>query len=76
MVAFNALLFFIRVYNKKSYIDWAEADLNRRHMDFQSTALPTELPARFDSRSTGLFLSRTPLPIVQVETGIIISLRG
>ena len=27
-------------------IKWAELDLNQRHMDFQSTALPTELPAR------------------------------
>ncbi len=26
---------------------WAEAELNRRHTDFQSVALPTELPARF-----------------------------
>ncbi len=25
---------------------WAGADLNRRHTDFQSVALPTELPAR------------------------------
>ena len=24
---------------------WAGADLNRRHTDFQSVALPTELPA-------------------------------
>ena len=24
---------------------WAEAELNRRHTDFQSVALPTELPA-------------------------------
>ena len=23
---------------------WSEADLNRRHADFQSAALPTELP--------------------------------
>jgi len=27
---------------------WAGADLNRRHTDFQSVALPTELPARQD----------------------------
>ena len=26
--------------------EWAGADLNRRHTDFQSVALPTELPAR------------------------------
>jgi hypothetical protein len=25
--------------------EWAGADLNRRHTDFQSVALPTELPA-------------------------------
>jgi hypothetical protein len=30
---------------KWSY-EWAGADLNRRHTDFQSVALPTELPAR------------------------------
>ena len=27
-------------------VKWAEPELNRRHMDFQSIALPTELPAR------------------------------
>ena len=26
--------------------EWAGAELNRRHTDFQSVALPTELPAR------------------------------
>ncbi len=25
---------------------WLGAELNRRHVDFQSTALPTELPSR------------------------------
>ena len=25
---------------------WAKAELNRRHMDFQSIALPAELPAQ------------------------------
>ena len=25
--------------------EWAGAELNRRHEDFQSSALPTELPA-------------------------------
>jgi hypothetical protein len=29
-------------------VQWAGADLNRRHTDFQSVALPTELPARQD----------------------------
>ncbi len=29
--------------------NWAEADLNRRHMDFQSIALPTELSTRLNS---------------------------
>ena len=29
--------------------NWAEADLNRRHTDFQSVALPTELPARIEA---------------------------
>ena len=28
---------------------WAEAELNRRHTDFQSVALPTELPARVEA---------------------------
>jgi hypothetical protein len=27
-------------------LQWAGADSNRRHTDFQSVALPTELPAR------------------------------
>ena len=26
---------------------WLGAESNRRHVDFQSTALPTELPSRF-----------------------------
>jgi hypothetical protein len=26
--------------------EWAGAELNRRHVDFQSTALPPELPTR------------------------------
>ena len=30
----------------KKLHEWAGADLNRRHTDFQSVALPTELPAR------------------------------
>jgi hypothetical protein len=30
---------------KKGLKQWAGADLNRRHTDFQSVALPTELPA-------------------------------
>jgi hypothetical protein len=32
---------------------WSGADLNRRHMDFQSIALPTELPDRFSRRPVG-----------------------
>ncbi len=31
--------------------EWVGADLNRRHTDFQSVALPTELPTRY-ARST------------------------
>ena len=31
--------------NLQDVMKWAEAELNRRHVDFQSTALPTELPA-------------------------------
>ena len=31
--------------NGKDLRQWAEPDLNRRHTDFQSVALPTELPA-------------------------------
>ncbi len=30
--------------------EWSGADLNRRHMDFQSIALPTELPDRASKR--------------------------
>ena len=29
-------------------LEWAGVDLNHRHTDFQSVALPTELPARQD----------------------------
>jgi hypothetical protein len=38
--------------NVKSY-EWAGAELNRRHTDFQSVALPAELPARTMSGKTG-----------------------
>ncbi len=31
--------------------EWREADLNRRHLDFQSSALPTELSRRGDDPS-------------------------
>jgi hypothetical protein len=31
------------MFNRKS---WLGAESNRRHVDFQSTALPTELPSR------------------------------
>src|SRR5580765_7761471 len=36
---------------------WVGPELNRRHMDFQSIALPTELPTRgiLDSMSEALF---------------------
>ncbi len=30
---------------RKSRVKWAETELNRRHKDFQSFALPTELSA-------------------------------
>jgi hypothetical protein len=30
----------------KNLSEWAGVDLNHRHTDFQSVALPTELPAR------------------------------
>ena len=29
---------------------WSKPGLNRRHMDFQSIALPTELPDHLDTR--------------------------
>ncbi len=41
---------------------WAGAELNRRHADFQSAALPTELPARASvgtARSGALAKGRT-----------------
>ncbi len=45
--------FRIKSSNKKSTtvginrtLEWAETELNRRHMDFQSIALPTELSAQ------------------------------
>ena len=39
---------------------WAGAELNRRHEDFQSSALPTELPAR-RSQTLGLNAVRSQL---------------
>ena len=33
-------------FNLNQYQKWAEWELNPRHMDFQSMALPTELSAR------------------------------
>src|SRR5436190_14839082 len=38
-------LAFTRVLPMKTRI-WLGAESNRRHVDFQSTALPTELPSR------------------------------
>jgi hypothetical protein len=38
--------------SSKRLNEWAGAELNRRHTDFQSVALPTELPARQDQLST------------------------
>ncbi len=32
--------------NRTSFVEWLGAESNRRHVDFQSTALPTELPSR------------------------------
>jgi hypothetical protein len=34
---------------------WLGAESNRRHVDFQSTALPTELPSRFGHERRRLF---------------------
>ena len=36
---------FIRILPMKTGV-WLGAESNRRHVDFQSTALPTELPSR------------------------------
>ena len=36
----------------KNLQEWAGVDLNHRHTDFQSVALPTELPARQDQIPT------------------------
>ena len=38
-------LIFSRVFPLKRGV-WLGAESNRRHVDFQSTALPTELPSR------------------------------
>ena len=35
-----------RFSNPTSSVEWLGAESNRRHVDFQSTALPTELPSR------------------------------
>src|SRR5438067_9664596 len=37
---------------------WLGAESNRRHEDFQSSALPTELPSRREKPILGLFGSR------------------
>jgi hypothetical protein len=34
------------LYDSQRLMKWVGADLNRRHTDFQSVALPTELPTR------------------------------
>jgi hypothetical protein len=33
-------------------VEWTGPGLNRRHLDFQSSALPTELPVRERSRNS------------------------
>jgi len=50
--------------------EWAGADLNRRHTDFQSVALPTELPARksIDIYSFLFILSSTLVVKKQTKT--------
>ena len=35
-------ILYIRVLQR--FLLWSGTELNRRHVDFQSTALPTELP--------------------------------
>src|SRR6266481_725069 len=42
-------LVFTRVLPMKTRV-WLGAESNRRHVDFQSTALPTELPSRHRRR--------------------------
>ena len=45
---------------------WAETELNRRHMDFQSIALPTELSAqKIDNKNSDKlsFLKNVILPL-------------
>jgi hypothetical protein len=37
---------------------WCEPGLNRRHMDFQSIALPTELPHHISQKD---FIETSPL---------------
>ena len=36
--------------SRTSFVEWLGAESNRRHVDFQSTALPTELPSRESRR--------------------------
>src|SRR3984893_16692336 len=45
--------------------EWLGAESNRRHVDFQSTALPTELPSRWLCRSSGQ--PRTSGPVTKAE---------
>jgi hypothetical protein len=49
-ITVNLVLVFIdnekrKLFNQKW---WPKAELNRRHKDFQSSALPTELPGHFE----------------------------
>jgi hypothetical protein len=41
--------------------EWSGPGLNRRHMDFQSIALPTELPDQGPSKLAGLFPVTSPI---------------
>ena len=54
----------IRGQNDRSVIGememWLGAESNRRHVDFQSTALPTELPSRCSRRKRERSLCRNP----------------